>query len=707
MKGKALFEQYKYLQRNQLIVFILLLAILILVNFFNTNQFFPTMNTKSVWFYSGIFMIFFSLLFIEPYFTSPKNVIINAMPLVVLFVAIREEVLSQEFWWIAFAFFSILIVLSIISISVENNDKSPDSTWNRVSNILKRIVVAVGQGKILYSIVFFYFLLSYKSIQSPYTVQLFIFWSLVICINPRKLHNSFVSQRHHGGSDSVIGEIFGVQSKKMFLVKLYDDRKHILKFDIVRFRYSMQDSDEKSILGIVFDTYLLNREKWAKVLQIVISDIPQEHLKKNTVYKSAAASDLPEDILRKVNERFIGIVIEGSKIGKIKFEYSKKKGDIQEGDLLELSSSKRRLFYQVTSGVTEKEKLEARNETGFIEGEAIQLGEWKNEKMSFQKYGWVPSINTPIYLADCSDIKLPIFKYPNYKIGKIPGTDLPSILNLHDAIKYHLALLGITGAGKSFLAMQIIQQLMSDYKIVCIDLTGEWKERLSKWNPVELIDSDGLKIVEMNMAKKEDAAMDRNKKKADVLQYKKKIQDKVSQHVKEFAESSNEIAIFELPDLSNTSFILEFTQFFLEGFFLYAKENIGCKFCIVLEEAHTVIPETSFLGDFGDYSSNKSLVNKMGQIALQGRKYGVGFLIIAQRTAIVSKTILTQCNTVVCFQAFDETSFRFLGNYVGDDIVRTLPNLKQFHAIVAGKAVTSNIPMIVDLTRNESELHRR
>lgn len=138
---------------------------------------------------------------------------------------------------------------------------------------------------------------------------------------------------------------------------------------------------------------------------------------------------------------------------------------------------------------------------------------------------------------------------------------------------------------------------------------------------------------------------------------------------------------------------------FLEGVFLYAKRTPGKKFCIVLEEAHTVVPETSFLGDLGDYSSNKGLVSKMGQIALQGRKFGVGLLVIAQRTANVSKTVLTQCNTVVCFQAFDETSFTFLGNYVGKDMVQALPNLKQYHAVVAGKAVKSNMPMIIDLTR--------
>ena len=92
-------------------------------------------------------------------------------------------------------------------------------------------------------------------------------------------------------------------------------------------------------------------------------------------------------------------------------------------------------------------------------------------------------------------------------------------------------------------------------------------------------------------------------------------------------------------------------------------------------------------------------MNKIGQVALQGRKYGVGLLVIAQRTANVSKTVLTQCNTIVCYQAFDETSFNFLGNYIGKDLVKALPNLKRYHAIVTGKAIRSNLPMIVNLER--------
>ena len=118
---------------------------------------------------------------------------------------------------------------------------------------------------------------------------------------------------------------------------------------------------------------------------------------------------------------------------------------------------------------------------------------------------------------------------------------------------------------------------------------------------------------------------------------------------------------------------------------------------MAIEEAHTVIPEWNFAGSSD--KTSQSLVNSISQVALQGRKYGVGFMVITQRTANVSKTILTQCNTVICFKAFDEASFNFLGNHIGKELVQTLPRLKQFHAIVSGKAVKSNLPMIVDLKR--------
>ncbi len=166
----------------------------------------------------------------------------------------------------------------------------------------------------------------------------------------------------------------------------------------------MQHGDNTIITGIIFDTYLLDQEKWAKILQLNAANNYNAKLENNTIYQ---VTDINEINLITKNlkiNNFVGIVIEGSTIGKIKFEYSKMQDDIQEGDLLELMLNDRRLFYQVISGNTVNEKLKDRNEVGFIEGEATQLGEWQNDKLSFQKFGWVPRINTPLFKADTSNI---------------------------------------------------------------------------------------------------------------------------------------------------------------------------------------------------------------------------------------------------------------------------------------------------------------
>lgn len=659
---KNLFANLNFLRKNRFIIFIIFLGVFVTVQYIGFGTYLPSTETKDLWFYSGIFMVLFSILFIEPYYTSPKNVITNAIPLLLVFLAIKGSFDNLVFWWAAVSVLLALLLGSIVALAFDDKDKSPDHWKNKTATALKDLVVIVGQGKVLYSSVFIYFLLTYHSIQNFYTLALFIIWFFVLSINPKNIHGSFAMFSKNVDTNQ-IGEIFGIQSKKIFLVKLFEDRKSINKFDVVKFRYSMQDAKNLTITGVIFDTYLLNQERWAKILQL--SDPKEEDgkMEKNIVYKISGAEATTLDGELKVND-LVGVVIEGSTIGKIKFEYSKKKDDLQEGDLLELKTANKRLFYQVISGTTEKEKLEARNEMGFIEGEALQLGEWNDSKLCFLKFGWVPSINTPIFRADTSNIVCGAFSYPEYKLGIIPGTSLPSVINLSEAVSHHMALLGITGSGKSFLTQKIIGELVQDTKVITIDFTGEWRKKMDP-SKYELITKDTIDTY--------------------------------------LANDSQKVGLFELPSLSNTTDVLKETQSSIEKIFNYAKkkydEDTPIRIALVLEEAHTITPETNFLGDMGDYGGNKALVNKMTQVALQGRKYGVGLLVIAQRTANVSKTVLTQCNTVICFQAFDETSFSFLGNYVGKDMVQALPNLKQYHAVVAGKAVRSNMPMIIDLKR--------
>jgi hypothetical protein len=451
-------------------------VVFVALNRFFVGDWFPDPDTINLWFYSGIFMVLFSILFIEPYYSSPKNVITNTIPLLLVFLSIKSDFENPVPWFVAMAILVGLLTLSIAALALEDKNKSPDHKQNKSAEWLKNIVVFCGQGKVLYSAVFLYFLFTYYSTQSFYTLVLLVIWFFILAIDPKKIKSTF-GKKNKELDENALGEIFGVQSRKIFLVKLFEDRKSIRKFDVVKFRYSMQDSQDMTITGVVFDTYLLNQEKWAKILQLSDPKKEDTKLEKNIVYKVSANDELTKEL--KVNE-LAGVVIDGSTIGKIKFEYSKKDDDLQEGDLLELAVGAKRLFYQVVGGITEKEKLEARNETGFIEGEAVQLGEWQEDQLSFQKFGWVPSINTPVFKTTASDITVQDFTYPDYRLGKIPNTELPSVINLGEAVSHHMALLGVTGSGKSFLAREIIGQIKADTKVICVDFN---KEFVSTLNP--------------------------------------------------------------------------------------------------------------------------------------------------------------------------------------------------------------------------------
>ncbi len=699
-------KKVKLLLKNRIVLFFGFFVALLLLNLFSTGRVFPTTETKDLWFYSGVFMVLFTVLFIEPYYSSPKNVITNTVPLILVFLAIKSDIANQTQWWVIVISLILLLIIAVVAMVLDDKNSSPTSFKNRLSERLKNIAIFFGKGKRLYSAIFLYFLLVYYVGQdnlSWYVFWLLVIWAFMLLIDQNDLTNAFLGSKKEKDK-SAVGQIFGIESQKMFLVKLFDDSKNLKKFDVVKFNHSMRSSNV-TYAGVVFDYYLLNQERWAKVLQLGNCDNYSKNFIDNTVY--VAKGDEKRELTSNLQiNRFAGVVIEGSQIGRIKFQYSKLEDNLQEGDLLELLVGARRLFYQVVTGSTEKEQLEARNEAGFIEGEAIQLGEWIVSDLSFRKFGWVPQINTPLFLADTSNITVPEFEYPEYKVGNIPGTSLPSLINLDDAISHHMAILGVTGSGKSHLARDIITTLKQDTKVICIDFNKEFSKEMQP-SPANIVSAEKAEAIAANIDWINDE-LDKfanQQNKVEIARRKELIRDDLKTEISSFIDSDDfSPVVFELPDVVNTTGILDYTKNFFRVLFEVAKERQQAdnpvKVCVVLEEAHTIVPEWNFASSSD--KTSQSLVNSISQIALQGRKYGIGFLVIAQRTANVSKTVLTQCNTVICFQAFDETSFNFLSSYVGKDMIGALPNLKQYHAVITGKAVKSNIPMIIDLTKESA-----
>jgi len=125
MKNKTI-KNIVHLLKNRFILFFGFLIIFFLSYFIHSGSFLPSTETKDLWFYSGLFMVCFSILFIEPYYTSPKNVITNVIPLLLVFLSIKDSFNNPVFWWSAVVIFLTLLLASIIAMAVEDKDKSPD-----------------------------------------------------------------------------------------------------------------------------------------------------------------------------------------------------------------------------------------------------------------------------------------------------------------------------------------------------------------------------------------------------------------------------------------------------------------------------------------------------------------------------------------------------------------------------------------------------
>ncbi len=114
---------------------------------------------------------------------------------------------------------------------------------------------------------------------------------------------------------------------------------------------------------------------------------------------------------------------------------------------------------------------------------------------------------------------------------------------------------------------------------------------------------------------------------------------------------------------------------------------------LVFEEAHSLVPEWNSVANDGDISAT----NGTAKVILQGRKYGLGSLVVTQRTANISKSILNQCNTIFALRVFDDTGKQFLENYIGLNYSNLLPTLEERHCVAIGKALKLKQPVILEL----------
>lgn len=678
-------------RRYRIVLLSISFLILVLVGYKVEGNFYILL--QSFWFTSGFLLLILLSLVDQPFFSKDSNIFVNAITAGISLLVIPSERRDVIFYF----FLAVVVYLCISSYAlmiIRKNSLKSESEGLQFFSRLNRII---GKPDVLFSAFFLWGAITQYASSAVKLNSLLLFWVVFTLLSVPELAKTIevLLIPKEKGIRTGIGSIMGVQATNTFLVKLNSNYKNVDLFKFVEFKCS---SDGAYKRGLVYEAMLLDQEQWIKIvtnteIDELCIEVPQiEKPIDDIVY--LVEGNFEECIF----SRFVGLIAEGSQIGKIKFLYTSK-SRISEGDMLEVYVNENKVLYQIIEGRTHLEILTNKNQTGYIVGEAIQLGTWNKEKLQFEKYGWVPNMNSPVYLA--SNIESPDLNPNEILLGTLPGTNYPVILNKDVAITHHMAVIGVTGTGKSMFSRNLIRKYSEDpgVKVICIDFTGEYSSKLNDVKPQSIIRSEDCQSIlqDINWIDIEEGKFSNQRNHVDLEKRKKSADALIIKSIAEFLKSENKVAIFELPEVENTSGVMTYTQYFFRSLFKIAKirGNYGNKVCLVLEEAHTIIPEWNSSGIAE--KASQPLINSIAQIALQGRKYEIGLLVIAQRTANVSKTILTQCNSIIAFQEYDKTSIDFLSNYFGQEISGALNELKFRQAVAAGKAFKSNVPMIFEV----------
>lgn len=266
------------------------------------------------------------------------------------------------------------------------------------------------------------------------------------------------------------------------------------------------------------------------------------------------------------------------------------------------------------------------------------------------------------------------------------------------------------------LSIEIVERLMSEkIKVVCIDLTNQYANLLKDFYNSEIEEKSLKELYELGSGGKsnvskhvEEGGSINDIRDAILNDLKTLIVSEKDKFIKIYNPSgfevwrqdsklyANEASMASLTPTEITQIISDCTLSICQNMAMTDNARV----CLIYEEAHSLIPEWNSVACEGD----KAATNGTARAILQGRKYGLGCILITQRTANVTKTILNQCNTIFAMRTFDDTGKNFIANYIGTDYAEKLSTLQERQAVFYGKASSCENPVLIGLNDRDDFL---
>ena len=716
-------KEYKqnFSQSVRLLFLVLYLAFLFLMNRIGFGQWLPMTNSKGLWFYSGAAALILGSFLVTPFFTSPANAIsylVAALVAVFIFNPTSSNLIDTLPRNLVTNFCLIMLFVCVFNIIFKNSKKRWLYNFAEIGRI---IADNLGSPRFVYAIIIGYALWEFHR-QEPIEL-LFVGLAGIVIVAQQPLETmGNIVQRIRSiwrprKESEIVGSIAAYQIPNLVLIR-QENARNIPSGECLL----IADSHSGSKVAVALGYCGRDEGVLLRAIEINISNEQRnrfeelgKRLPQNFVSKIDDAeieiikSDV--EILNKY-ESFVGIVAPDTSTERLYFELIQER-DIEQGRLVEAGVCGKKVLYQVLDGLTKEEIIQQKNTYGFSRGEAVQVGIWDEDKKKFGPCNWIPQLNTPVFLKKIEkqlDNKNAIGYFPssNYNVD---------IKSLDELVTHNTAILGILGVGKSMLGIELVERMINHgIKVICLDLTNQYAKELSVFYNNQR-EKRCLETIRGAGEKDNNMFADNPGEGGSIQNLRNAIYEDLSEFLKE--ENLNKLKIYNPAELTATKqqqepkaykkddgqwirtaslwqlSPVEITCIITETCLMLLQDNMTDKarVCLVFEEAHSLIPERNFITMEGDQRAASGTARSI----LQGRKFGLGCLLITQRTANVSKTILNQCNLIFAMRTFDETGKEFLSNYISLKYACKLPTLKERQAIFFGRASSCENPVLIRL----------
>lgn len=335
-------------------------------------------------------------------------------------------------------------------------------------------------------------------------------------------------------------------------------------------------------------------------------------------------------------------------------------------------------------------------------------------------------------------------------LGKLAFHDIEARLNVDRLLQKHLAILAMSGAGKSHLASVIIEELLDRnpedgrIAVVIVDVHGEYygfveddiygnKTEYVNGNDVKFRISDAplhylrticpgisstaegeirklLKdvnskgnILELEeMIEKVKASNINSKTKDAIIRVLSTVESIGLFGKKEYPDINKiikpgKLVVFDLSGVINNKKKKAIVALLAEILFNLRMHGKVPPFLFIVEEAHNFAKEK----ESKETAISKGIIEK---IAREGRKFGASLCLISQRPANLSTTALSQCNTHIIMRVTNPNDLKYIesgSEGIDSRTLKVITSLQPGEMIVVGQAV--NFPCFVNVRMRKSK----